>query len=274
MPRSLMRSVLRTLVSLIAACALASCGGQSAQVNGEAITHTIETRFKEQDGRITVHLPDSYQEDTAQDYPVLYIPAGRNLNSKTIRRTIDAMTETRKGPEIIVVTSNAYYRALPPSDIAESNGAAPDYLTHLEAELIPFIEDEYRTSSIRWISGFSSTGIFLLYAMAEAPDLFTGYMFQSPAFDDDWIDYSLATLSRRFELIKADPIKVFMGIGDRDTRNDRQDGFAAVTSLLEEAAPQNIFWKTEYYSGKRHEEFPDLIRDAIQHLSTKNERQD
>ena len=274
MPEKLIRSAFRVLVSLVATCTLASCSGQDAQADSEAITHTIETRFAEQDGKITVHLPDGYEADITQVYPVLYIRAGRNLYSKTIRRTIDKMVEDGEGPEVIVVTSYAYYRALPENEVAESNGAAPDYLTHLKDELIPFIEEEYRASSARWISGFSSTGIFLLYTMAEAPDLFTDYIFQSPAFDDDWIDYSLAALNRRFELTQADPIKIFIGIGNRDTRNDRHAGFAAVTAFLEDAAPQSIFWKTKYYPGKRHEEFRDLIRDAIEHLANENERPD
>jgi len=267
MPNRLIRSVLRGLVGLIAIYTLISCSSQRAKAESEAITHTVETQFEDQDGKITVHLPDGYERGSAKTYPVLYIPAGRNLNSKIIRRTVDGMVENGEGLEIIVVTSNAYYRALPENGASESNGAAPDYLAHLKDELIPFIENEYHTSSDRWINGFSSTGIFLLYAMVEDPNLFDGYIFQSPAFDDDWLDYSLTALTRRLAMPQTDPIRVFMGLGEKDTRNERQLGFAAITSLLEESAPQNFVWKAQTYPGKRHEEFRDLIRDAILHLS-------
>ena len=255
----------RILLFLTTTLVLVACG--NAEADSEAIRHTVDTQFEEQDGDITVHLPESYSTNSDRTYPVVYIPAGRRLNSRTVRRVLDNMAEEGEAPEVIVVTSNAYYRALPPRDTTDSNGAAPEYLAHIRDELIPFIETEYRTSPERWINGFSSTGIFLVYTMVEAPDLFTGYIFQSPAFDNDWLAYTLAQLEKRFALADANPIRVYMGIGDRDTRNDRQAGFNAVKALVDASAPANVDWRSQSFTGKRHEEFVDLIREGIAHIS-------
>ena len=257
----------RLLVSLAAVFAFTACGNSSAQADSQLIRHIIETRFASQEGEITVHLPEGYESDTSKTYPVLYIPAGQNLNSKPVRRALGQLVAAGEAPEAIVVTSNAYYRALPPNDGAESNGAAPEYLAHLQDELIPFIEEKYRTSPERWITGFSSTGIFLLYAMVEAPELFDGYIFQSPAFDDDWVDYASDISRQRLAMEPAEPISVFMGIGSRDTRNERQSGFTAITALFESTALDHIHFEKRTYARKSHEEFGDLIRDGILHLS-------
>lgn len=255
----------RFWLSLLAVCMLAACG--VAEADSEAIRHSVDTQFEDQNGMITVHLPESYGASTDRTYPVLYIPAGRRLNSRVIRDTLEDMTDAGEAPGVIVVTSNAYYRALPASDTTDSNGAAPEYLVHVRDELIPFIDAEYRTSSERWINGFSSTGIFLVYAMVEAPDLFTGYIFQSPAFDDAWLDYTLATLRTRFAMTGTKPIRVFMGIGDRDTRNDRQAGFSAVQTLVDSSAPAGVNWHSQSFPDKRHEEFAGLIRAGISHIT-------
>jgi predicted alpha/beta superfamily hydrolase len=61
------------------------------------------------------------------------------------------------------------------------SGAAADFLNCIQKEIIPFIEAQYRVSPTdRGLAGFSYGGLFTLYTLFHAPELFIRYFAGSP----------------------------------------------------------------------------------------------
>lgn len=75
-------------------------------------------------------------------------------------------------------------------EIQVQSGGAPLFLQSLREEIIPFIEANYRTSSTeRGLAGYSYGGLFTLYALFHAPELFRRYFAGSPTMLDKLFEY-------------------------------------------------------------------------------------
>ena len=69
------------------------------------------------------------------------------------------------------------------------SGGAPKFREFLRGELVPFIDETYRTTGERILVGHSYGGLFTSWIMLTAPDLFSGYVVVSPSlwYDDRMI---------------------------------------------------------------------------------------
>lgn len=75
-------------------------------------------------------------------------------------------------------------------EIQVQSGGAPLFLQSLWKEIIPFIEANYRVSTDeRGLAGYSYGGLFTLYALFHAPELFTRYFAGSPTMLDKLFEY-------------------------------------------------------------------------------------
>lgn len=70
------------------------------------------------------------------------------------------------------------------------SGGATLFLNCIKEEIIPFIETNYRASSKdRGLAGYSYGGLFTLYALFDAPQLFTRYYAGSPTMFEKLFEY-------------------------------------------------------------------------------------
>jgi predicted alpha/beta superfamily hydrolase len=70
------------------------------------------------------------------------------------------------------------------------SGGAPQFLRALREEVIPYVEANYRTApGDRGLAGYSSGGLFTLYALFQKPDIFTRYFAGSPDMPDLLFEY-------------------------------------------------------------------------------------
>ncbi len=75
-------------------------------------------------------------------------------------------------------------------EIDVQSGGAPRFLQSLGEEIVPFIEANYRVSSIeRGLAGYSYGGLFTLYTLFNATQLFTRYFAGSPTMLDKLFEY-------------------------------------------------------------------------------------
>lgn len=171
---------------------------------------TIETTIVNSDDyRFYVALPAGYAE-SSEVYPVLYVLDASNQFAMVVQtyRLLRAFNEI---PPLLLVgiaheKNFTHDRArdftptvLSQEEIRERYGAvmarytpnsgqAPRFLEFFERDIIPFVEDNYRAdSSDRGIFGHSYGGLFVAYALFNAPDLFRRYLIASSAswWDDD-----------------------------------------------------------------------------------------
>ncbi len=214
-----------------------------------------------------VHLPECYESDTTRRFPVLSVLDGTSQSGPTAAA---AALLARVGliPAMIVVgvpsidgeTRNRDYTPpdmrLDTEDAASQKGAADRFLSHLETELIPAVEREYRTTRPRMLAGWSRGALFVVYTQIARPALFDARFAHSPAL---WRENSLI-LNRLEQALAAPAIPegfLFLSLGGAE--NEKMTAaFRSAVGLLERRAPMALRWKA--YSSERgtHDSNPRL----------------
>lgn len=91
---------------------------------------------------------------------------------------------------------------------------ADDFLLFLKKELIPFIETTYPVDPMdRCLAGFSSGGMFTLYALLHEPDLFFRYLIGSAIFER-MLPHYLAYEQQLAQERKSLPVHAFFSAGE------------------------------------------------------------
>ncbi|MDX2460517.1 MAG: alpha/beta hydrolase-fold protein, partial [Gammaproteobacteria bacterium] len=147
-------------------------------------------------------LPESYDEDSDQLYPTIYVLDGGALFPLLAGyyRYLRLSDEIREA--IIVGISygsvdfeHGNYRSTDytaPSDEREWWGGAAAFQRFLQDELMPAIEKQYRSDAgRRIIFGQSQGGQFVLFSAQTKPDMFWGHIASNPAMHRN-LDYFLS----------------------------------------------------------------------------------
>ncbi|MDX1701443.1 MAG: alpha/beta hydrolase-fold protein, partial [Melioribacteraceae bacterium] len=131
-----------------------------------------------------IHLPSSYQWALDRSYPVLFVLDGESNFLHTVGST-RFLSSKGEIPELIIVaiTSKIRIRDYTQTDWSthwSGGGGAFNFKSFLSKELIPKIENNYRTNGFRILSGHSAAGQFVLYNLTSDPNLFNAYFAISP----------------------------------------------------------------------------------------------
>ncbi|MTI20897.1 hypothetical protein E1176_07680 [Fulvivirga sp. RKSG066] len=153
-----------------------------------AQTHTedfkIDSKYIKETRTITVSLPQQY-ENSSKAYPVILV-LDKNLLFNTTSAIVNQLSNTSRMPESIVVSLSAgskHRNYFAPNlhnnhrDRAYNYGNfQEEFLDFLEHELLPSINNKYRTNNFNTIVGFSPSSAIALYALLNRPDLFQVYI--------------------------------------------------------------------------------------------------
>lgn len=156
----------------------------------------IDSRVMSEKRTILVSLPQSYANG-ARAYPVLYMTDGDAQLAHTAA-TVAFLARNGRVPEMIVVGINNTDRTrdLTPTHVASqtiegrvfespTSGGADRFLSFIETEVIPAIEQRYRTEPYRVFAGHSFGGLFALHALFTKPKLFNSWIAVSPSLNWD-----------------------------------------------------------------------------------------
>lgn len=223
-----------------------------------------------------VQLPENYDQNPHKNYPVLYV-----LDGDVLLPTVYAIHRDYYGgfmPEMIIVgVSNVKnrFRDLTISKVKKlfgrtikrKSGGADDFLSFLERDLIPHVENKYRVSTYRTLIGHSHGGLFTIYTLLNAPHLFENYISIDPSLY--WDNQKLLTeaeiafskknftgkslhFSLSGQLHNQDP-NVTIGNVMEDTSEFTEFSRSNIQfrQLLEETA-HNINYKWQFYPNDLH----------------------
>ena len=152
-------------------------------------SHTLGRPF-----HIYVRLPEGYDEDSAEQYPIVYLLDGDSLFPILAANHL-FLTYDEGLPEAIIVgiaygsfdpdtNKCGFDFSAPAPDADVDQGGAPAFHAFLKSELIPEVEARYRAdSSRRVLFGQSRGGYMMLYSAFIEPDLFWGRIASNPTFD-------------------------------------------------------------------------------------------
>lgn len=169
--------------------------------------HDLVSAVNGQPYRLYVALPDGYDPEGGSRYPVLYLldgyfafPAAVSaLGSMAIQQEVEHVIVVGIGdgehafdswfvnrwrdytPSRDAATDSASASAFGLSPEGVRSGGASAFLRILQEEILPFVEQTYRTSEDRGIAGHSLGGLFAAWVLLEAPELFQRYGLNSPS---------------------------------------------------------------------------------------------
>jgi predicted alpha/beta superfamily hydrolase len=218
----------------------------------------IESKILGEKRVLFVRLPGNYKNSAAK-YPVLYILDGHMLIEKSYKKIFDGLAENDQVPDVIMVgiaNRGGIVRSSRNRDFDPDGKGAQNFLNFIKQELIPFIDENFRTNDCRVLMGHSSAGLFTIFALFADPELFTGYIPSCPALSAD--DKTVFDMARAFGKIqKAKNHYLFIGIGEEDYSGFIRSTEKVVT-ILKILVPAGFIWEYHKYPGENHYSTPFL----------------
>ena len=159
-----------------------------------SITDSIYSKTFNESKNIWAQLPENYNPESKEMYPVVYL-----LDGFSLQNNLETVYNNYWGhylPHMILVgisNSTSRTRDLTTSQIKmrrgeemdEDTGGAEKFTQFIENELIPFIDSKYRTTPYRTLIGHSYAGLFTINMLINHNHLFQNYIAIDPSLDWD-----------------------------------------------------------------------------------------
>ncbi|WP_394693363.1 alpha/beta hydrolase-fold protein [Hyphobacterium sp.] len=216
--------------------------------------------------QIIVHLPDDYQDNPDRRYSVLYL-TDAEWQFDLIAATLDYHAEWGRIPRHIVVGLFNPERNADLVPVADpgypGSGDGDAYLRHVSEDVLPLIDERYRTNDIRILFGHSFGGVMVLNQLLTDSEVFDGYIALGAS---TWV--SDRVLFDRLQTADLDfgGAALYTAVGETDGGATVPDGelFAERLAAME---PQSLDWVFEIRPGENHfTNVPEGLHRAISFL--------
>ncbi|WP_299333203.1 alpha/beta hydrolase-fold protein [uncultured Psychroserpens sp.] len=176
-----------------------SCLIANAQeYSGVSKTHKIDSKVFESEREIRVFVPFSYTENNTQKYPSIYLFDGQfDAFFDMTSGTMDYMSQMGELNEYIIIGIKTTYRSREFTPMYADERTKKDWgdteigqaqllEDHLEKEVFPLVENNYRVEPFKLAIGHSLGGTFVLNALLSRPDFFQAVIAISPNLSYDY----------------------------------------------------------------------------------------
>lgn len=228
--------------------------------------HSIKSKILNEDREYLISLPDSYndKELSYKRYPLLIILDG-NLHFKSIAGVVNYMSSDVYGnmkiPEMIVVAIQNIDRRrdYTPDKIItvrENNtGGGDNFLGFLEDELLPELDQKYRTVPYRILFGHSLGGLLVTHAYMKEKTLFNSFIAVDPSFGT----WDSETMDKKLDSLTEQSFERFIYIatanwGKRNIKN--RDRHVRFYEVLNSKCKDELPAKLEYFENEDHSSVP------------------
>jgi len=214
---------------------------------------SFSSEILQEDFTYLEHLPAGY-EKSAKKYPVVFVLNSQIVSTFAIASaTLDRLS-FEQIPEMILIGISNTGRArnyFPIRPNTNTTGEADTFLKFLKEELIPYVDNKYRTESYRILMGQSNTGLFVVYALLADPAIFNAYIAASPA-----LGWGLEFMQKKAESAFASQTMpsrfLYMNYGEFDYPRLVNNALPGFIKILEDKAPSALTWKVEYLKNEGH----------------------
>ncbi|MBN8446930.1 MAG: prolyl oligopeptidase family serine peptidase [Gammaproteobacteria bacterium] len=205
---------------------------------------------------VHVQLPKSYSLKPDQNYPVLYRLDGKE-NLPLINSVLERLQEANAAPEVIIVAieNTDRLRDLYPTINQEPQGpvgiggGAAKFLTFIKTELMPRVEQKYRTHNFKMIAGGSAGGTFVLYALQTDPTLFQAHIAYSPAV---WWDYGATAKTTKDFFIKTKKLNNYLYINIGKEGSFMRERYDEMFQAMSTSTPKGFTLVSDVFSDVPH----------------------
>jgi len=230
--------------------------------------HSLHSNILNEDREYWISLPDSYynKQSSYKRYPVLIVLDG-NLHFKSIAGMVNYMSSdvyrSWKIPEMIVVAiQNVDRRRDYTPDkiitVRENNtGGGDSFLSFLENELIPELDQNYRTAPYRILFGHSLGGLLAIHAYMKEKTSFNSFIAVDPSLGT----WDSETMDKKLNALTEQSFKRFLYIatanwGKRNVRN--RDRHVSLYEALNSKCEGEFPAKLEYFENENHGSVPPI----------------
>lgn len=225
---------------------------------GESID--LPSRILHETRTLLISKPANYQTGNER-YPVLYLLDGENHFDYTAG-LVRYFAENDRMPPMLVVgipSGNVGRRTrdlTPPTNsemdnrFSPGNGGADAFLSFISDELIPYVEQTYRTRPYRLLIGHSFGGLFAVYAMVTRPSLFQGVIASDPSLS--WSNQAIVAQAETF-FTRTRELQVDLHLSTSYNGGREMSQFA---EALEANAPAGFRWRFDPMQDETHGSIP------------------
>ncbi|MCP4883972.1 MAG: hypothetical protein GY908_09275 [Flavobacteriales bacterium] len=197
---------------------------------------------------LKIYVPESFQEDDQNTYPVTVIFDGEFLFDVYVANT-KLFASRDKAPEQIVVGifQNQNEERYSDCDYSEDTGLpnqeSSKFYGFVRDELLPYIDDNYPTSLFKTIMGNTLTANFTNYFFLESTPVFNAYININPSYATDMHE-KLESQSQNL----ITPYYYYLSGGDFNTEK-RTDGINNTNNLLKLSENPNFKYHYDDFSN-------------------------
>ncbi len=237
-----------------------------AQAEGEQISYgkyrKVYSQILKEERTLLIYLPEDYHQSN-KHYPVIYQLDGSNNQFLRGIYAIERLTSEKRIPEVIyiAIANTKRNRDMYPFKTVyhEISGGADNFLKFLTGELIPFVNDNYRTTSFKSIIGFSASGQFVLYALLDQPEAFDTYIACSPAisFNMDFYKNKLMKFLNQYKSVDK-TLSIVYGSAEGKSYYGEQFYFGmkeninVLIDIFKHQSPKGFHWNVTAIEGGLH----------------------
>ncbi len=205
--------------------------GQNATPYSIGKTHKIHSKILKEDRSYILELPSSYKTSKS-NYPILVLLDGE-VSYHSYSGILNHMTQGRQIPEMIIVaitnvdrnrdyTPTKYLTNLNGSSAVENHktsGGSAKFLQFIEQELLPEIEQKYRTNAFKTLVGISHGGLFVGSAFLSKETTFNGFVSMDPSFW--WDNQQVVKKLEKTDLNQIKYRRIYVSTADKFENFDR-----------------------------------------------------
>jgi predicted alpha/beta superfamily hydrolase len=250
---SKMLKIFLLMVACIGLEATASNVVEEIRTVGNASRISIDSKVLKENRNLLVHLPDNYSESSKR-YPVLYLLDGERHFNHAIMATQVLQNDERVPELIIVAITNSHIWGSDNSSRQRDLGYERENFTlYIKNEVMPYVNNNYRTSGLNTLFGHSLAGFFSSDLLATQPELFKNYIAASPVLQNYEIGIYEKILSK--SKLKNTTEKSFyfsLASEDEARRKSVTDALNNFVKLLTEQPPEKLNWHYEFFDNQTH----------------------
>jgi len=199
--------------------------------------------------RLKIQLPRDYEENTEKVYPIVVV-FDANYLFEPVAGNVDYFSYWEDMPESIVVGIMQGDSRYDDCNYDDSNfmpaDTGADFFEFVGLELIPYIDENYRTAKFTIAVGHDFTANFINYYMFKDPPLFNGYISLSP----DLAPLMDERLPERIPLIQT-KIFYYLATGSDDIQDLREIS-EMLDASLKGLKSDNFDYNFDNFEGATH----------------------
>lgn len=232
-------------------------------ISNEVIT--IPSKVLNEERQIYIYVPKQDSANPNKTFPVLYLLDGEN-HFHILSAYIDYLSHYEIIPPMMVVgiISKDRRKDLTPTNstidyfgkvdsIYKTSGGNEHFFQFIKAELMPYIETNYKAGSYKIFAGHSFGGITTINCMFTHPDMFDAYIAISPSL---WWDNKYILKLAESKLTKLADLNKTIFYSTANEGLNEPDSFHTdvlkFDSLIANRTPKGLLYKYKCYPEESH----------------------